>query len=240
MKQRQNRLQIFLLNGPPYCGKDSLAKATILGDRTFGKMEFAHPIKQANLALFGLSDQHFEVYESSKTNKEMKRPELMGQSWREVCIALPEEFVKPFYGKEAFGHFLVNRIRQVLSKSRSNDGFNIIISDCGFTDEVRPLIKAFGAENVHVIKIHRPGSSYKDDSRGYIDCQELGVGEYFIRNSRKEMEFHTQGFRLIQAIKHGNLPNTTPFSEEEAEKPQNKKVTRNKADKSAGSDTQNQ
>lgn len=214
------RVQIFLLNGPPYSGKDSLARAVISGDRTFGKMEFAFPIKQANQALFGLSDNHIALYESNKDEKEMRRPELLGRSWREINIALPERFVKKEYGSEAFGQFFVNRLRAIRVPKT---GMNVIVSDNGFTDEVIPVIKAYGPDNVHIIKIGRKGCSYKGDSRSYVDAKKLGVREYFIRNDKKEMDYLTQGFRLIQAIKAGNYPNTTPFSDEIEEKSPEKK-----------------
>ena len=208
---QQPRIQVFLLNGPPYSGKDTLADAVIANDRTFGKMSMAFPIKEANRAFFGLTEEQFRVFDSEKVWKEKKQDIFMGKSWRQVNIDLAEQYVKKVIGKDAFGHLMVNRIRAVRSPKQ---GFNVIISDCGFTEEIKPLVDAFGAENVHVIKLQRKGSSYEGDSRNYVDCKKLGIAEYFLRNKGNQQMYVANGFNLVQAIKHGHKPETTPFPTE--------------------------
>ena len=204
------RIQLFLLNGPPCSGKDSLANYVVKTDRTFGKMAAAFPIKEAMRSFFGLSDDEYYQYENNRQIKDVKQDRFGGKSWREVNIAFAEDFVKKTYGQKIFGDLLVSRIKNIRSPKQ---GYNIIISDCGFTEEVEPLVEEYGADNIHTIKLARKGHTFDIDSRDYIDCEKLGIGEYFLRNTRNEAFYHKNGFSLVQALKAGNLPITTPFSE---------------------------
>ena len=221
------RIQVFLLNGPPYCGKDSLADFVINNDRTFGKMSLAFPIKESMKAFFGLTEEQYRLFDSDRAWKDRKQDIFLGKSWRQVCIDFAEEFVKPVHGPEIFGHLLVNRIKTIRSPKQ---GFNVIVSDCGFTDEVKPIIRTFGEKNVHVIKIQRPGSSYENDSRGYVGHEELNLPGYYIRNKKNVNEWYKNGFNLVQAIKHSQMPQTTPFSEKELNL-DTKKTTKSKTSK---------
>lgn len=203
-------IQLFLLNGPPDSGKDSLANFVVKNDRTFGKMAAAFPIKEAMRAFFGLSDSEYNQLETNKVLKNQPLDRLGNKSWRQVNIDFAEKFIKKQYGPKIFGKRLVARINQVRGPKQ---GYNIMISDCGFTEEVEPLVAEFGAKNVHVIKLARKDCDYSKDSRGYIDCKKLGIGEYFLVNHGKESDYHKRGFSLTQALKAGNLPKTTPFKE---------------------------
>lgn len=207
-----NKPKFFLLNGPPYCGKDSLANAVVSTDRnSFVKASFVFPIKEATKAFFGLTMDEVKYLESAPQIKDATQADFFGRSWRQVNIDFAEKFAKLIYGKEFAGELLAKRVVKQFSHTTVMP--NIIISDCGFNEEIQPLIKEFGAENVKVIKIARPGSDYSKDSRNYVNSESMpGVETYYLRNNKKDIKTYiSNGWQLIQMIKNGQKPITEKF-----------------------------
>lgn len=87
-------------------------------------------------------------------------------SIREAMIYVSEVVVKPRWGEDWFGQA---RVR----KMKGFDGYcpfpPIFCDDsCAFVDELHPLIKYLGQENILLLRIHRDGSTFEGDSRNYI------------------------------------------------------------------------
>lgn len=202
---------IILLNGPPGCGKDTLANLVVKLDREFLKANFAFPLKSVNQTLFSLTDEQVEVLESDRRAKESPQDILFGKSWREVNILLAEKLIKPEYGKDAFGKLFIKRLKKSFPRVPKN-GFQIVISDCGFSEEIGPLIETFGVNNIHLVKIQRKGCDYKNDSRNYVDGSKLGIQEHYLQNNTKLDDFLRDGFTLIKSIKQGNPIKTKKFT----------------------------
>ena len=53
------------------------------------------------------------------------------------------------------------------------EGINFV-SDGGFASEVIPLVEEVGAENILVLRIHRPDCSFEGDSRDFCDGFSVG------------------------------------------------------------------
>ena len=162
---------IILLNGPPGCGKDTIAKIIKkkIGSRDY---KMAKPIKDAFSALFGiqgallhelLEERKDEAFFTAKANI----------TPREVLIKLSEDFMKPLFGDDCFGHVAVNNLGKIAWK-------HLTISDSGFNSEVPPICEAFGYDKVKAILIKRPNCNW--DSREKLDCKKLGIQEAKINN----------------------------------------------------------
>ena len=167
-----NLKHIYLFNGPPSSGKDTLAKLIL--EHEFGEMptrieKFAEPLKLGGAAALGIPLEELEA-----KWKETIIPGL-GVTWRQYQISMSEDWYKPKFGQDIFGRLLVERIRR-------HPVEYYLVSDSGFTYEAQPLIDAFGMDLVSVYHIHRDGCTFDGDSRNWIDSYSLGVKNFALDN----------------------------------------------------------
>jgi hypothetical protein len=144
-------LKLLLLNGPPGCGKDEVAKIATKCGYQFTHLKFSAPLKEATCALLGKTEEQLELEKRSD-------PRI-----RKVQIALSEDVIKPLYGKAYFGHFLGNALPP---------HGNVIVSDSGFNEEATALRQTLGDREItyraELWHIYRPGCSFKGDSRSWV------------------------------------------------------------------------
>lgn len=181
--------KIFLLNGPPSSGKDSLAAYIESINKTFAIDKFAKPLKEANKGMFSLTDEEFKLYDNDPKMKNTPLDKFYGKSWRQVNIDLSEKFIKGNYDVKFFGLELAKRIS-------SNDKTRILVPDSGFLEEAEPIVEKFGRQNVYLLKLHREGFTYKGDSRNYIDGGQLGIKTFDIINDNYD-KFLADASRII-------------------------------------------
>jgi hypothetical protein len=186
--------KIFLLNGPPSSGKDSLANHIVRNNGAYTIDKMAYPLKQANKMLFSLTDAEYEEYEGNAVLKNTPQERFYGKSYRDIQIDLSEKFVKMNYDDEFFGRSLAARINNL-----SNPHAKILVPDSGFAGEARAVIREFGAENVYLIKLFREGFGYSGDSRSYISAAALGIKGFELRNSYLK-DFLDDGTKLINGL----------------------------------------
>ena len=158
---------IIVLNGPPRCGKDTIAG--LIKQRLTLCVEFkmSMVMKRYIPDIFGLSDVQRRAIELYKDEPEGI---FNGMSWREVQISFSEDWMKPKFGKDIFGRLAAQRMKGLIAN-------HIVVSDSGFNEELIPVIQAFGANNVIVWRIYRPGCSFKNDSRDYLINDEVEIKE---------------------------------------------------------------
>lgn len=168
---------VVILNGPPNSGKD--VGAAHLAAKNIGvKKEFKESLIRIAKSVFSLTDEQWDDL-SKRKNKETPSDLLMGMSPRDALIFISEDVVKPAYGDAFFGQ----RARDSLV-----DGVNIF-SDGGFQEEVAAVVESVGRDNILVVRIHRDGCSFANDSRSYlpdntcttvVDLQNNGTLEDFL------------------------------------------------------------
>ena len=185
---------IILFNGPPGSGKDEAAN--ILELHQFEHLSFKEELFKATFTEFCVSEEWFMSGYDDRTIKERPEKELRGKSRRDAMIHTSENVIKPNYGKSFFGNKVASRVIP---------GRNYVISDCGFLEEVQPLIDKVGSENVLVVQMAREDCSFENDSRRYINGdmrEEYTVGkkskilEKYILESKLECpiyRFHNNG-----------------------------------------------
>lgn len=162
--------KIVLLNGPPRCGKDTAAMGLLnhfhSQKRNAYHHKFASPLADGLRGMFGIDPGRWMYLYA--TAKEEACDELLGMSPREAMIWLSEDVMKPEFGGDVFGRLAANAITTLPSGT-------IVISDCGFPKEIVPvaLLPSVGWRNLLIVNVHRPGCSFKGDSRGYISPENL-------------------------------------------------------------------
>lgn len=154
-----------VLNGPPGCGKDTIANIV--------SRQFDHIIKhQFKDALYAHTAKHFEIdldkfihYASERDLKDSTSlAGLGGRTPRQALIHVSEDIYKPRYGRDYFGK--VEAARVETRSGHMDCGFTIIYPDGGFPDEVECIDSCF--DFVIVIRLHRSGFDFSGDSRNYL------------------------------------------------------------------------
>jgi len=162
---------VVLLNGPPRSGKDTAANGLLVARPGSALMRFSAPLKVATHGLFGLPIDP-DRYEDSK---DTPSADFMGLTPRGAYIAVSEQAVKRTFGRAFFGRVMVERLRRITGADMA------VMPDSGFAVETTPVIRAVGLANVILIRVHRPGYTFANDSRSYINLD--GVHTVDVHNT---------------------------------------------------------
>lgn len=148
--------RVIILNGPPFSGKDDAAKHLCANYPNFHHREFKAQLFKLTKTIWGITDTEWDFL-YTRENKEIPSHMLGGMSPRQALIHTSEVVIKPNYGKEYFGVYAAKTL---------DPGINVF-SDGGFVEEIAPLIRSVG-DKILVVRIHRPGHTFKGDSRSYL------------------------------------------------------------------------
>lgn len=187
-------MKVLLLNGPPRCGKDTIAEFIKNWNRSEVMIEkFARPMKIACPLIYSIPRELWDNTLDTAEKKDTPSELLFGRTPREVQIAMSEEYLKKLHDNEIFGKLALNRMRNV------SFGLNqfFIISDCGFLEEAQVIINAIGAANVQLWRISRPGCDFSKDSRNWIYPE---VETIEIDNSKGRVSLHDLVLALFQSF----------------------------------------
>ncbi len=208
--------KVIIFNGPPSSGKDTAATRTanyLNGRHAVGGLipfrpahyKFADPLKAAvhQLLAVPFSCAHYEK-EFGNEWKDQPQKEFYGRTPREAYIGISETFAKPLFGDGVFGRVLARRFRM---DKQSNVA---VVSDGGFIDELVPVVLEFGADNVLVVRVTRPGCSFVGDSRSYLD-----VGSHLVTKKVKSVELpNPADLELFRVLTQGVVKNWLKVEEE--------------------------
>jgi len=163
--------KIILLNGPAKSGKDTIGgQLQFESPAHYALGKFAQPIRlwiQSTLRITPLMLER---------EKDSPQELLSNMTIREAMIAYSEKFIKPLFGVDWFG----KRLRhEFVGPTNAKIG---VVTDSGFATEAQVLIDWFGAKNVFLVRLHREGTSFEGDSRGYISFLDQGVAEIDLHN----------------------------------------------------------
>lgn len=171
-------MRVVLLNGPPRSGKDTAGAALgalLEGGYTpnrMSKAKFSDPLKIGVHATFGLLDEQGHPLPADwfESRKDQPCDEFFGETPRNAYIYHSENYLKPKYGRNVFGRILARRIKQLEDSSdRIFVGRTVVyIPDSGFYEEAEPVVNLVGPQNVMLVRIHRTGCDFSNDSRNYL------------------------------------------------------------------------
>lgn len=164
---------IMILNGPPGCGKDTIANAWA-NKREHTLFKHVHAFKEPmwRIAAETLGMGYFDFLDkyNDREWKEKPRDEWGGQSVRDLMIRISETYIKPFFGEEYFGKIAAANLRGL--SSVGDIPVVHIFSDGGFKTEIEVLEKEF---DVQVVNVFRMGCDFSGDSRSYIGCSRGAI-----------------------------------------------------------------
>ncbi|QXG07688.1 putative kinase [Erwinia phage Snitter] len=155
--------QIIILNGPPGCGKDTLANWLWNNCYVDEVKSFKEPMFEIAKVVLGSRFDNFMALYNDRQTKEQPIEWLNGKSPREFLIFISEDFVKPCTSKMQFG-ILVAEGMPVSEEC-------VVMSDGGFPDEVLALAdhEVDGRKHtIHLVRLHRHGFDFSKDSRDHI------------------------------------------------------------------------
>lgn len=159
MKEEENKRIIILFNGAPSSGKSEASRYISVA---YGAHKFNFKDKLVNLTkeIFNIEDEEWNFYYSRENKDSVSIDKAGGKTAREALIFVSEVLVKPRFGKDYFGRCAIEAIKDINK--------TLVCGDCGFDQEVRPVIDHFGKDRVFLVKITRDGCSFKNDSRGWV------------------------------------------------------------------------
>lgn len=187
---------LFLLNGPPRCGKDTVAEmisGLLLMDKIHTyHMKLASPVKRIAAAVAQELVPNVLDWSDLDAHKDEPWDSLLGRTPRELAIAVSEALCKPLFGQGFFGTLA---LREVLSMREHADVFTV--SDCGFQAEVNEFLEHLSPEDwkVHLWQIYRQGTSFEGDSRGW-----LSMGQHATATQRSLLNVGTRDDLKIEVI----------------------------------------
>lgn len=171
--------RVLILNGPPQSGKDHLAKVIESSDMFSDGVEvasFKEPLLDMASAILGLSR-----YEIAADYENLKKTEVIGgMTLRQLMIDISENYLKPKFGQDIMGRIEANRVKTYVSPMMRQralstkkyplalSGRTLVYPDGGFGQEVTALFEVVAPENIYIIRIHRDGHSFAEDSRSYL------------------------------------------------------------------------
>lgn len=185
-------MKVVLFNSAPRSGKDLSADylAKYINNKTDAyavRYRFAQPLKEATHALYGIS----AVYDFFEEVKDAPNECFFGKTPRAAYIEVSEKMVKPVLGNDHWGKVFADFAKAY----HKLDDTVVIVSDCGFIEEIQPIKNLIGAENIHLVRLKRKGATFVGDSRSFIEDDDIPIFEIVnddLKTLHKELErfFH--------------------------------------------------
>ena len=185
-------MRVFILNGPPGIGKDTLA-ANILGLFGFPTVEFKAALYRETAEYLGVELDYLVGAATNRHTKEVPDLYLGGISPRQALIHVSEEIIKPQYGKKFFGLKAVETL-----KAMDGQVGTVVFSDGGFVEETECLVEH--GFDVHIVQLRHPDFNFDRDSRNYV---------YGVKNTKSWMLNVTMGEPMVDVGKFFNIMERT-------------------------------
>ncbi len=170
--------KIILFNGPPDCGKDTLANY-IKSNHKYLKYQFKDKLYSIGAKV---ARMELETYIEICSDRGANAVKGAIRGWegtpREHLIYVSEEVIKPSFGEEFFGEYLADAVDYTYSITGDSGAFSgAVISDSGFMRELYPLCDLKPLEGctieIHVVQLTKDGCTFEGDSRSYLDKNKM-------------------------------------------------------------------
>jgi hypothetical protein len=157
---------VIILNGPPGSGKDTFADYISRGDNpAFRHLKLRTCLDMITSSIYKIDEATWKRWLSTRESKSVPRFELCGMSSREALIHVSENVLKPVFGQDVFAKYMMRGI---------DVAKNYVVSDGGNSlNELVPILDTFGSAQVVIVRIHRIGCAFEDDSRGYFRTPDI-------------------------------------------------------------------
>jgi hypothetical protein len=167
-------VRLCLLNGPPFSGKDTIGNA-LHSRHGWHRAKFVTRMKRMVHAAYGLA--HLDPEHFAGPRKDQPADEFHGETPRRVYIEMVRMF-RLLHGDEWFGEMLARDIQALPTRPAC-----VVVTDAGFWAESAALVNRLRPTHTLVVRITRPGTSYRGDNRGPLDlasCLNIDVTNEFL------------------------------------------------------------
>lgn len=171
--------KVIIMNGPPFSGKDTSADMVEL---EYGADHLRFKTKLYAITAL-INNLDLTEFIDVATNVDLKDTLVLknGKTARQLLIQTSEDVIKPTYGDDYFG-------KDVGDSILKSDNTLFVISDSGFTEELKSMMLGGNLDGsaVTLVRIHRDGCNFDNDSRKYITdefAQSLGIKVYDVYNN---------------------------------------------------------
>lgn len=154
-------MRIVLLNGPPRCGKDTVAGILATRLPNVRRIGLADHLKSMVHAAYGLPMDPFHLEEA----KDEPNAAMYGMTPRQAYIHFSEKVMKPLHGDEFFAAMLLRKARGF------GAGTVAVVPDSGFVREALALRDGVEPENMLLVRISRVGRDFSNDSRDWVHLE---------------------------------------------------------------------
>jgi hypothetical protein len=167
---------VVILNGPPECGKNTVANSVISllkgQGRLVCKREFKSPLMAATRRVYGIDSSTWGNH-CTKDLVNVPWDRLNGLSPQQALNRTSENVLKFALGDDILGHAAATRLEP---------DYCHIFCDGASPNAVQQMVTAVGAENVLIIHMARIGCTFEGDGQSYIKPGILGTQYYGIAN----------------------------------------------------------
>ncbi|MBI0275427.1 hypothetical protein I6H07_06205 [Hafnia alvei] len=182
----------IILNGPPGCGKDTLANLLAkAGYKGILKREFKHALYKVTSEHFGIDYDQLLIFARCREQKDTCRlPVLGNRTPREALIYVSEEVMKPLHGEDYFGGVEAETI-EAMRGNTATPSFDVVYSDGGFIQEAVRVSRTF--KKTVVVRLHREGFTFMGDSRNYvypIDVPNMHSCDLILEDGKEQQALH--------------------------------------------------
>jgi hypothetical protein len=182
--ENTNRLAI-VLNGPPRAGKDTAIEvlAEVFSDADV--YQFFRPIKELLHQELGLAVP-YDFYEDAK---DVPLPEFGGMTPRRAYIDKGDRM------QAEHGHSILT---DTYFAAIASSNAPILVTTCGMDSEALEIAGIFGLENTLVLRIHRDGCDFSQDSRSWVHSDHLTIRD--VRNVHgRQREYQSEVAAVCRA-----------------------------------------
>jgi hypothetical protein len=157
-----NGTLVFVLNGPPRAGKDTGSEILLDALKDAEVYPFFRPIKEMLHAELGLDVPHDHFEE----DKDRPLEAFKGMTPRRAYIDKGERL------QAEFGQSV---LIDIYFESIAICTAPILVTTCGNDGEACEISNIFGNENVLVLRIHKDGCDFSQDSRSWVTSSHLNL-----------------------------------------------------------------
>lgn len=164
-------MDIYLTNGAPFSGKDTLTNRLVAFFDNGVYIRFKDPLYQRFSERHNISiEEVIEMCSGKKKDEPNER--LGGLIPRQVLIDISENEIKVKHGKQGVAIKVIDNILDIEQHSRKV----FVFPDSGFEEErslFRKVLPRYGLNKLVTIRIVREGCSFENDSRNYLNEPDL-------------------------------------------------------------------
>lgn len=198
-------MNVIILNGPPGCGKDTLAnQLTKVIDGSISS-RFKNVLYRRMAEKHNLELDYVIAMCNDRDLKDITSELFDGLSPRQELINISENEIKVQFGQEGVAAKTLMDMLDIEDYGRKT----FVFSDGGFAAEVKLLkrvLKRYGLLNFILVRIVKDGCTFEGDSRNFIDNPDIIITN---NDDESHLEESERGKSMLDQFlkKYGRLFN---------------------------------